>query len=112
MVELAERLRALVRTTVPEAEERAYPGWHGIGYRHPEAGYLCGIFPSDDEVRLLFEHGVLLPDPDGLLEGDGTQTRHVALDDPAHVPEEKLARLIEASLGDLGGPQFEADLKT
>ncbi len=76
---LAGRLRSFMTSVVPEANERVYPGWHGIGYRHPHAGYLGGIFPLEDSVKLLFEHGALLPDPAGLLSGDGSQTRHVEL---------------------------------
>ena len=60
---LGQRIRAFFHATVPEASEKAYPGWHGIGYRHPVAGYLGGIFPQHGHVRLLFEFGVLLPDP-------------------------------------------------
>ena len=43
---LAARLRNLVRETVPDAAERAYPVWRGIGFRNPESGYFCGIFPK------------------------------------------------------------------
>ena len=58
--------------TTPEAVEKAYPSWHGIGYRLPESGYFCGICPLADSVKLGFEFGVLLPDPQGLLEGQGS----------------------------------------
>ena len=76
---LAARLRDLVRETVPDAVERAYPVWRGIGYRHPESGYFCGIFPQEDCVRLVFEYGALLADPDDLLKGNGKQTRYVQI---------------------------------
>jgi hypothetical protein len=33
------------------------------------------ICPRTGEVQLLFEHGALLPDSEGLLHGEGTQTR-------------------------------------
>jgi hypothetical protein len=26
--------------------------WRGIGYRHPDAGYFCGIFPFKTHVGL------------------------------------------------------------
>ncbi len=73
---LAKRLRKLIRAAVPEATEAAYPGWHAIGYRHPACSYFCGIFPCDDCVKLVFEFGVLLHDPFGVLEGEGKQVRH------------------------------------
>jgi hypothetical protein len=64
-----------------------YPGWDGIGFRHPDAGCVCAIYPreQDQEVRLLFEHGVRLEDREGLLEGAGSQTRFLRVrerDDP------------------------------
>ena len=72
----AQRLRELIQAAIPEAEERVYPGWRGFGYRHPEVGYFCGVFPSRKWVALGFEWGVLLPDPHGLLKaGDSTSKR-------------------------------------
>lgn len=94
VVETAERLRALVRRVVPDAEERAYPGWRGIGYRHPVAGYFAGVFPREDHVRLLFEHGARLPDADGVLTGDGSRTRYVVVRPGEPVPEKAIGRLL------------------
>jgi hypothetical protein len=62
---LVERLREIIRQTVPEATESAHPVWHSISYRHPRSGYFCGIFPFQERVDLAFEFGVLLPDPGG-----------------------------------------------
>jgi hypothetical protein len=46
--------------------------------RRAEAGYLFGIFVSDTDVRLFFEHGAMLPDPEGLLRGESLkQGRYV-----------------------------------
>ena len=45
----------------------------------PDGGYVCAILPDGEEVRLLFEHGARLDDRDGLLEGDGVQTRHLTM---------------------------------
>ena len=70
---------ANVLASEPDLTERVYPGWDGIGFRHPDAGYVCAIYPreQEQEVRLLFEHGVRLEDPEGLLEGAGSQTRFI-----------------------------------
>ena len=77
MQELVARLRGLARETVPDATEIAYPGWHGLGFRLPKWGCSCGMFPREDSVRLLFENGAIILDPDGTLEGCGKQTREV-----------------------------------
>lgn len=95
---LAEKLRELVRKTVPYAIERAYPGWHGIGYRHPEFGYFCGIFPQENSVRLLFEYGALIPDPNCLLKGNGKQTRYVEVRRQRDIRVRPIKRLIGSAL--------------
>ena len=74
---LAQRLRGIVNRTMPEADERAYPVWKGIGYVHPQAGYVCGIFPNRDHVALAFEFGVLLHDPERLLRPGRTSAKKV-----------------------------------
>ena len=76
---LALWVREAVLTGEPDLTERVYVGWDGIGFRHPDAGYVCAIYPREQEreVRLLFEHGVRLEDREGLLEGAGTQTRFI-----------------------------------
>lgn len=78
--DLALWVREHVLASDPYLTERVYRGWDGIGFRHPE-GYVCAIYPRDDEaaVRLLFEHGVKLEDPHGLLAGEGTQTRFIPI---------------------------------
>jgi hypothetical protein len=100
--ELAGSLRELIRTTVPEAEERAYPGWHGIGYHHPEVGYFAAIFPERDLVKLAFEHGVELPDPQGLLQGEGKRVRYVILSEAKAVPRAAIRALLQAAIHRLG----------
>jgi hypothetical protein len=95
---LVERLRALVRSEVPAVEERAYPGWKAIGYRDEQSGYFCGIFPYADRVRLMFEHGVALDDPAGVLEGDGKQVRHVEMRPGERIPERAIRGLIGDAL--------------
>jgi hypothetical protein len=77
VLDLALWLRDVVLEAEPDLTERVYRGWDGLGFRHPDAGYVCAIYPRGDEVRLLFEHGSRLADPHGVLEGQGTQTRFV-----------------------------------
>jgi len=97
--QICETLRSLVRAAVPEAREIAYPSWHGIGYRHPQSGYFCAIFPQQDYVKLGFEFGVLLPDPNGLLEGDGKQVRYVMIHRMVDIDSGAIRELILAAIG-------------
>jgi hypothetical protein len=76
--------REQVLAADPDLTERIYRGWRGVGFRHPDAGYVCGLFPRHGRVELLFEYGTSLADPDEVLTGAGTQTRvlHVTAADP------------------------------
>jgi hypothetical protein len=100
VMELALWVRDVVLAAEPDLTERVYRGWDGIGFRHPDAGYVCAIFPQPDHVRLLFEHGVRLTDPGGLLEGDGTQTRHVPLRGPDERAVPALAELVRDAVAE------------
>ena len=91
---LAERLRRVVRSAMPAATEQVYSGWHGFGYIDPNAGYVCGIFPIADRVKLGFEHGAMLPDPDGLFTSGGSRVRYVELWPKDEIPAEAIADLI------------------
>ncbi|MBD0283121.1 MAG: DUF1801 domain-containing protein [Thermoleophilaceae bacterium] len=99
-LELALWVREAVLAAEPDMSERVYRGWDGIGFRHPDAGYICAIYPRGGEVRLLFEHGVRLGDPDGLLEGDGGQTRHVTVRAADERLGEALRRLIHDAVAE------------
>ena len=108
--ELVQRLRELVKATIPEATETAYASWHGIGYRHPQSGYFCAIFPQADDVRLGFEFGVLLPDPEGILEGTGKQVRYVHLNTAERIPVASIQPLLLAALSLPDGREAKMEL--
>jgi hypothetical protein len=96
VVKIAQALRAVVLETLPEeTSERAYPGWHGIGYRHPVAGHVCGIFPLEDRVKLGFERGVELYDPDDVLGGEGTPIRYLEVRTAGEIPLDALRGLLD-----------------
>ncbi|HEU0073955.1 MAG TPA: DUF1801 domain-containing protein, partial [Dehalococcoidia bacterium] len=94
IVALVNQLRRLVLETLPDATEAGYPGWRAVAFRHPVAGYICGAFPSDEAVKFLFEQGVHLHDPAGILQGSTKQTRYVLLRPEQPVPEASVTALI------------------
>ena len=79
VADLTLQIRQLIRSAIPEVTERVYLGWHGVGFHHPSAGYVCAIFPATDHVRIGFEHGHLLPDPEGVLDPGGRQVRYLTV---------------------------------
>ena len=51
---IAEQLCALIKQTVPEATEKAYPGWHGIGYASSAEGVFLRCFSAHRRCQTLF----------------------------------------------------------
>jgi len=91
---LVEKLRRILNETMPEADERVAVGWHALTYHDPEAGYICGIFPFEDHVKIYFEHGVMLDDPAKVLQGTTQQTRFVMVSKAADIRPAPLRLLI------------------
>ncbi len=74
MRRIAERLRAIVRASMPEAIEAVRPGWRLIGYDLPigrRTTFFCFVIPEAKHVHLGFKYGVLMDDPDRRLQGKG-----------------------------------------
>ena len=96
---IGQQLRDAVRLAVPEAVERVRPGWHLIGYdvpngrRHAYFGYVA---PEREHIHLGFEHGHVMDDPGGRLEGVGItrQVRWVTFRPGDRVDAADLAPLI------------------
>jgi hypothetical protein len=96
--DLAIWTRDAVRAADPDLTERVYRGWHGVGFRHPDAGYVCAIYPKDDRVELLFEHGASLADPEGVLEGSGTQTRAIPVEERSDALAETIRVYVQQAI--------------
>lgn len=86
--------REVLLVAEPDLRERVARGWGALTLHHPRAGYVAGLFTYPDRARLVWERGVELHDPEGLLHGDGRQVRWLALD----APGPGLAAAIEAFL--------------
>jgi hypothetical protein len=100
MQDLALWVGDVVLDAEPDLAERVYHGWDGIGFRHPDGGYVCAIYPQEAEVRLLFEHGRRLADPDGILEGNGRQTRYVTVRAPDAALAARVGDLVRAAVAE------------
>ncbi|HSG16081.1 MAG TPA: DUF1801 domain-containing protein [Anaerolineae bacterium] len=100
--ELADGVRAIIEQTVPDIEEKVYRGWRLIGYRvtlpeshrHGGGAYFCYIAPGAESLQLGFEYGILMADPEGLLEGEGKQVRYVTVSSVADFKRDGVRQLI------------------
>jgi len=102
LAELALWVREAVLAGDPDLTERVYRGWDGIGFRHPDGGYVCAIYPRDQQqqVHLLFEHGVRLDDPERLLEGTGSQTRFIRVRARSEPLAAAISRYVHAAVAE------------
>lgn len=88
--DITQKLRETIQNEGFMFVQKAYPGWKAIGYRHQKAGYVCGVFPGKEKVKLVFEHGAKIKDPHRLLKGsDLKQIRYLEFTTPESV--EKMA---------------------
>ncbi len=99
MRELAQRLRVVIRATLPDATERVRPGWGIIGYDLPngrKTTFFAWVWPEAVHVHLGFVRGVLMRDPKGVLDGGGVtkQARWLTFRPGDAVDPRRLAPLI------------------
>jgi hypothetical protein len=98
--ELALWTRAAVLAAEPDFVERVYRGWQGVGFRHPDAGFVCAIYPRSEWVVLLFEHGAAMADPERVLQGDGTQTRFIRVASGGDATRGTIERLVQQAVAE------------
>ncbi|WP_342250623.1 DUF1801 domain-containing protein [Sphingomonas sp. OTU376] len=103
--EIADRVRAartVLRSRLPGATELVYDNYnalaigYGPGEKTSEAVFSLAIYPRN--ILLYFLPGVGLPDPEGLLQGEGKVGRYVCLKDVALLDEPAVIALIDAAL--------------
>ncbi|HYL39819.1 MAG TPA: DUF1801 domain-containing protein [Candidatus Binatus sp.] len=110
---MADRLRSIVRRPVPAATERVRAGWQIIGFDLPKgrrSPFFAWVFPERQHVHLGFPQGVLIADPERLLDGAGITKRarwltYTTLDDIDEAVAERLL-LAAAGIGDLPPDAF------
>jgi hypothetical protein len=82
LCDLVMELRELVLAAAPEATETIR--WNSLFYyKAYEGGVIrgavCCVGIKNDCVQLGFVHGAFLPDPEGLLSGEGKAKRQIEL---------------------------------
>ena len=97
-------MRRCLRKRLPTACEIVYEyrnlGAVVISFSPNEHGYegVLAIRASADGVKLYFNSGKELPDPEGLLQGSGKQTRSIQLEGASTLARPAVARLIEEAI--------------
>ena len=92
---VAKAVRALVKSAAAGCEEYVSP-WKTPAF--DLNGPLCVFVIQKVHVTLAFLRGAVLPDPEGILEGEGKGVRNVRLRTPEDVKIPALKRLIEEAV--------------
>jgi len=95
-------MRRWLRKRLPTAHEVVYEyrDCFVISYSPNERGYegVLAIRASANGVRLYFNRGKGLPDPETLLQGAGNQTRWIHLEGVSTLARPAVARLIDEAI--------------
>ncbi|CAN5286653.1 hypothetical protein BH11PLA2_BH11PLA2_10420 [soil metagenome] len=99
---LIAAVRRSLRKRMPTAHEIVYEyrDCFVISFSPDDRGYegVFGIRASEDSVKLYFNRGKELPDPDELLQGSGKQTRWIEVEGASTLARPSVASLIDKAL--------------
>ena len=99
---LVGAIRRSLRKRLPTAYEVVYEyrDCFVISYSPSERGYegVLAIRASANDVRLYFNRGRELPDPEKLLQGSGTQARWMKVEVASALVRPAVARLMEGAI--------------
>ena len=99
---LIAAVRRSLKKRLPTAHELVYEyrDCFVISFSPDDRGYegVLALRGSADGVKLYFNRGKGLPDPDKLLRGSGNQTRWIGLEDASTLRRPAVASLIDEAL--------------
>ncbi len=95
-------MRRWLRKRLPTAHEVVYEyrDWFVVSYSPNERGYegVLAIRASADGLKLFFNRGKGLPDPEKLLRGSGNQTRWIHLEGASTIARPAVGHLIDEAI--------------
>lgn len=96
----AMQLREALLEQLPEVTEQLDLPAKMIAYTYGQkyAELVCVILPSKKGLKLGFNQGITLPDPEGLLEGSGKISRYVVIRSAEDIKRPALKNLMAEAL--------------
>lgn len=96
----ATAARQLLKAHLPDVAESLDESARLLGYSYAPGykGLVCTLIMSQTGVKLGIFRGSELPDPKGLMAGEGKVHRHVQLRSAADANKPGLSQLLEAAL--------------
>jgi len=99
--ELALALREVILEEVPDASESIYQVYTvaiWFGFSGNMKDMFCYIATNAGHVNLGFPRGTSLPDPNGVLEGEGKAMRHIKFRSQRDVERPFVRRYLQAAI--------------
>jgi hypothetical protein len=96
----ALKLREVIIKTLPDVTEQLDIPAKMIAYCYGQkyAELICVIIPSKKGLKLGFNRGTELPDPNGLLKGTGKISRYVEINSEKEIKSAALKKLLSHAL--------------
>lgn len=105
---LIRACRSAMRKRLPSANELVYDNYNFfvIGYSPTErpSDAIVSMACGSNGVGLCFLHGATLPDPTGILQGSGKQTRFIHIDAPDLLGQRDVEALIAEAIARSSAP--------
>jgi Domain of unknown function (DU1801) len=99
---LALEVRAYLLTTEPRATETIYDAYNAVSTGYSFTGRLkecyCHVAVYSKHVNLGFNRGADLDDPRKILQGVGSQVRHITIRDKSDLASPYLKGLVKAAI--------------
>jgi hypothetical protein len=94
------KLRTVLLNQLPNITEQLDVPAKMIGYCYGQeyVDLICVIIPSKKGLKLGFNRGVELPDPEKLLQGKGKISRYVVIENEKQIQSAALKKLIKEAL--------------
>ncbi len=105
---------AKMRRLLPGAVEFVYDNYNalvmGFGKTERPSDAILSLVLYPRHVTLCFLDGAILPDPDGLLRGEGSRVRHIRLADASTLDAPNVRLLIDEAIKE-SGQRFTGSLR-
>jgi hypothetical protein len=102
IVRLALAVRRVVLGEAPKASESIYDAYSAVAIGYSFTGRLkesfCHVAVYSAHVNLGFNRGVDLPDPKKLLQGSGSQIRHLTIRSAADLKQPHVRRFLRTAI--------------
>ena len=114
VAQLARKGLAKLRKRLPHASEMVYDNYNalacGFGPSERVSDVIFSIALYPRHINFFFLQGAKLPDPDGLLQGEGSAVRHIRLEDEKTLDREDVKAMMATAM-QMAKVPFDKDTK-